>query len=1243
MQDSRYTEWFRFVSQNLPEDTFHVVRFTGTEGLNTLFSFTIDLVSSNVAVDTAALLSAPATFTILREDAPDAVFSGYPARVEQGGYFNGYAYYTVELRPAFWKLTQVVQSSIFLNQDIQDVTRSLLSGQQFFLIPYEFRLMRSYPSPEFSMQYEESVYNYILWRMEEQGAYFYFSPKGDTVIFADTPQSHDASSATLFYSPTTGLENNKREEVISSFSLAQTPLPHQVIVRSYDWKNPRKVVVGTAEVSATGMGDVYLTNENVESDAEAERIASIRAEELICRSRIFTGTGSVPTLRPGVVFTLNRHYNPAFNRDYLVTSITHEGGQEAFLSLGLGIPMHGAKDHLFYHNTFSCIESDVPYRPERKAPRAKVSGVIRAFVDGAGSGARAEIDEYGRYKLLFPFDISERKNGNASCWIRMAQPHVGKDSGMSLPLLPGVEVIVSFIDGNPDRPVITGALPNGETGTITGSGNNNFSGIRTPGGNQITINDTDTHQGISLLSASGNGLTMTSGSLDSSTSTTDTSLSTASIASAEVASICKSTATGYKVSQSASCGKSGMDLALSLLPKILSSSGKIMDSLSEKFSSRSEYEGLKWGAESSKLAGVLISMGSDLKSAISNSPDDYGVIVNSSSKKASTKLQVFPSRGELLGYVVTWLISRIATFGLDTANASLKISGSTNAHAKDKYLSCMETCMDDLISADENTYKGNYAKDQGEIRKNYKTVPCAYYSDISSDMSKIISEEQKKYSTILKKLSQDQNELSAKKAAFENVNKDATKTDDDKKNAKSEFTSSLNTCMNDIMEIDAKTYATKYQTQKDNTVGSIRNKVNTDPAGCFEEVNNDMSSVISAVPKPYLDRIAKWKTDKTNLDTQWNAYCNDTETNKKYYTCAKQDAIRKLAISDVSTLLPELTATIVLLINYSKTPTDVGGISLSAEKNINLNAKTAISQHSDQGILLHSGPVRAYDLNRQAGSPMTMDELVNEIHRTSQVGNGSKDVDKWGIKEISGDFMKADLNKFMENEELQGRTISPVDCRYLALCSELLYSKSTYKADFSTMYTFYGNDYLIRTGSKASTFRMTPAKNTLENPADNASTRISVASEYNSPVENTIGLSIEKEFISLNHKENSLVFLDEDWAAMKAKGSQVFLTKDTMAITGKTISIAGEDDISIKGNKVEVAGVVMQKGKIQGSNNGVLEIGGAIKVMASQVAASVKDAESTIKNALDKLNERIDALDKKLASDTTKDSAAKPE
>ncbi|MBO4335124.1 MAG: type VI secretion system tip protein VgrG, partial [Desulfovibrio sp.] len=552
MSETNYRELFHFASQAFEPETFYVTNFQGTEGLNTLFCFDIELVSKDAAIDTDKLLNAPAVFSIHRDNGKDAVFHGYLSRVEQGGMFNGYAYYKVELRPAFWKFTQVVQSAIFLNKTVQQVAEELVNGEQFFRLPHEFRFTRQdYPAQEFAMQYGESIYEYILWRMEEQGAYFYFAENSDRIIFADTPQSHATSSVRVTYSPTSGLEGNHREEVLIDFTLAQTPLPKRVVVRTFDWKNPEKVVLGSADVASDGLGDVHLTDENVESDDEATRIAKIRAEELVCRSRVFSGAGSVPCLRPGVVFTLEAHYNDKFNRDYLVTEISHQGSQESFLTLGLGIPLREKREHLFYRNTFSCIASDVPYRPARKASRAKISGVIRAFVDGAGSGARAEMDSFGRYKILFPFDISGRSAGNASCWIRMAQPQVGKDSGLGFPLLPGTEVTVAFLGGNPDRPVITGALANGGTGSITGQGNVNFSGIRTPGGNQITFNDTDNKQGISLLSASGLGLSFADGSPNTSTWTTDNAISAAGLCSNDLTGMCKNLYSGYKTTTAA--------------------------------------------------------------------------------------------------------------------------------------------------------------------------------------------------------------------------------------------------------------------------------------------------------------------------------------------------------------------------------------------------------------------------------------------------------------------------------------------------------------------------------------------------------------------------------------------------------------------------------------------------------------------------------------------------------------------
>ena len=132
MSSSPYTEFFLFTSKALPQETFHVVNFHGTEGLNQLFSFTINLVSQNASVDPEKVLAETATLTIKRKTGQDAIFTGYPTLFEQSGFFNGYAYYQLELRPAFWKLTQAVQSAIFLKKNVQSVLDDLLNKEKLF-------------------------------------------------------------------------------------------------------------------------------------------------------------------------------------------------------------------------------------------------------------------------------------------------------------------------------------------------------------------------------------------------------------------------------------------------------------------------------------------------------------------------------------------------------------------------------------------------------------------------------------------------------------------------------------------------------------------------------------------------------------------------------------------------------------------------------------------------------------------------------------------------------------------------------------------------------------------------------------------------------------------------------------------------------------------------------------------------------------------------------------------------------
>ncbi|MCI5208937.1 MAG: type VI secretion system tip protein VgrG, partial [Candidatus Electrothrix sp. ATG2] len=159
-----------------------------------------------------------------------------------------------------------------------------------------------------------------------------------------------------------------------------------------------------------------------------------------------------------------------------------------------------------YFNNFSCIPAEVQFRPERLAEKTRLDGTLNATVDAAGDGQYAEIDDQGRYKVKLPFDQGDAAEGKASRWVRMAQPYAGADYGMHFPLHKGTEVLLTFVDGDPDRPIIAGAVPNPETATPVKGGNQTQSMIRTGGGNQIRIEDGEGGQQIHMSSPTSNSI-----------------------------------------------------------------------------------------------------------------------------------------------------------------------------------------------------------------------------------------------------------------------------------------------------------------------------------------------------------------------------------------------------------------------------------------------------------------------------------------------------------------------------------------------------------------------------------------------------------------------------------------------------------------------------------------------------------------------------------------------------------------
>ncbi|MDR0576868.1 MAG: type VI secretion system tip protein VgrG [Candidatus Accumulibacter sp.] len=803
------TERFRFTSQALPGETLHVIRFTGREGLNELFAFTIDLVSPNPALDLGKLLSDRATFRVLREGDREALFCGYPASARQSGHFNGYSYYTVELRPTFWKMTQIVQSAIFLEQTLKDTVQELLRSQQFFTFPNKMEFTRGdYPKRDFAMQYDESIYDYLCWRLEDQGAYYYFaqSEREDTVCFADGPVAHRAlpDDPELSYSPVSGLEGEHIREILLAFSLTQTQRPRRVVIRSHSWKNPNKPIVGMADVSPDGLGDVYLTDEDVESDADAERLAKIRAEALRCRERVFSGESSIPSLRPGYTFRLKEHYNPGFNQDYLITDITHEGSQESFINLGLGIPLEGVKDHIYYRNSFHCIEANRPFRPEKRAPRAKIAGVVHAFIDGAKTDARPELDSLGRYKILFPFDVSGRGQGKASCWVRMAQQQVGKNSGMSFPLLVGTEVLVSFVDGNPDRPYITGALANAETGALTGNMNSNVSGFSTAGGNQLTFNDTAKKQGIDLRTASGSGLFMSSGSLDAMIENRSFHLGYSGIMSSTLSGIANSVESGYKASQSATSEISPRKL----VPKILEQLGnnifsaygaeaekEMADAAEGKEGNDMEHSkkvalAKTYAVESMKavITGSLFAY--DMRTFKKNTATSYVNTVFASETKASSSQEIYPDWKSITAMIITD-ITKLAGTVLSNESAKAKLD-----EEKKKTAAPSE---EEITEANNEVTAANAYLATAKATNNQDKISAAQARKDAADKKKKDLDDKKKAANAEANAEANaRNELVQAQQYYNSVSASSTTDEDDKKAAKSR----LNAAKSNVIKYD---------------------------------------------------------------------------------------------------------------------------------------------------------------------------------------------------------------------------------------------------------------------------------------------------------------------------------------------------------------------------------------------------------------------------------------------------------
>lgn len=494
---------FFFTSTSQPDDTFTVAEFSGTEAISKLYEFNITLYADDPDIDLKGVLKNPVTLKIEKDGEELRVFHGILSRFEQLHEYSGHIYFRAILVPRLWISDQYLENQLFLDKSIPDIIEEVLKQSGLTTHDYELKLTGSYEPWEYICQYNESDFNFISRWMEREGIYYYFQQGDDAekLIIADASTAHEdiPSGQSIRYSPPDSLSPSTMEQV-REFTCHQHLLPKKVILKDYNYRKPSLDLKGEADVDTEGRGHVYIYGEHFKTPEAGNALARIRAEELLCREAVFYGEGTVPPFLAGYVFEMHDHYRDSYNQRYLITELSHQGVQSTYLTGAGGADTETETQGPSYFNNFSCIPADTQFRPERLAEKPRLKGTLNGMVDAGGDGEYAEIDDEGRYKIKLPFDQSNSADGKASRWVRMAQPYAGADYGMHFPLHKGTEVMLTFIDGDPDRPIIAGTVPNPETGSPVTGANQTQSMIRTAGGNQIRIEDAAGGQQIHMSS-----------------------------------------------------------------------------------------------------------------------------------------------------------------------------------------------------------------------------------------------------------------------------------------------------------------------------------------------------------------------------------------------------------------------------------------------------------------------------------------------------------------------------------------------------------------------------------------------------------------------------------------------------------------------------------------------------------------------------------------------------------------------
>nr|WP_246743338.1 type VI secretion system tip protein VgrG [Dickeya oryzae] len=433
----------------LADTTFAVVDFELSEALNQPFALSLNLASSQPGIDFGAVLDQPCELLVWYEGELQRRVSGIVSRFAQGDTGFRRTRYQAEVRPALWRLGLRTNARIFQTQKPDAIISTLL--EEAGITDYAFALRHDHAVREYCVQYRESDLAFIHRLAAEEGLFYFheFEAGKHRVVFADDAGALTKGPELFFNLATQGLSEGA---YVRRFRYAEAVSTAEVALKDYSFKTPAYGLLHNKMSSELDhQRESYQHFDypgRFKQDPSGKAFTGYRLDALRAGAMTGSGESNAAELMPGGTFTLTEHPNPAFNLAWQVVAVTHSGQQPQALEEESG------GEPTTISNSFEVVKATttwraaMPYKPMVDGPQ------IATVVGPAGE--EIYCDEFGRVKLQFPWDRYGASDDQSSCWVRVSQGWAGGQYGLiAIPRI-GHEVVVSFLEGDPDQPIVTG-------------------------------------------------------------------------------------------------------------------------------------------------------------------------------------------------------------------------------------------------------------------------------------------------------------------------------------------------------------------------------------------------------------------------------------------------------------------------------------------------------------------------------------------------------------------------------------------------------------------------------------------------------------------------------------------------------------------------------------------------------------------------------------------------------------------